>query len=749
MTIKQIKKIRDFGIYQKFDWEAATPDFNNFNLTYGWNYCGKTTLSRVFRCFELGQKHSDYNTATFELEDTDGKKYSEVSFPAKLNIRVFNTDFISDNLKWNEGIEPIFMLGEQNIKLQADLDAEKIIQTKTQEKLQSQQAKKKELNDKIYYALSNKASEIKNTLTLTNFTKVHFEPKVLSVAKDTTTPLLSATDVQKLIGIYKSTEKKGELSPLVLKLPSIPQLQKEANELLAVIVTAKVIEKLKSNPTLNEWVRVGKELHKDKEQCEFCGNDLPENLLDDLNKHFSKDYDELLLQIGRKVREIEQLKITFSFPDSANLYTEFQSEYLQLHNEAEKEIVSLNKALLSISSKLEAKKTAVFEKAEVGTVIDNVSVINSIILKINEILKKQNIKTSEFEKQKQSANEKLISNYALDFARTEKYDSVINQISALNTQGETTQSELRQIGIKIIAVEEKLSETVKGAEKVNKYLSNYFGKEDIKARVTPENKFQLLRAGKVAKNLSEGEKTAIAFAYFITKLEDKNTTLTETVIYLDDPISSLDSNHLFNTYSFIKTKFYDDVTRTLKCKQLFISTHNFEFFNLVKDWYIKVKEKFKSFYIVERTTNETKDESKIIQLPELLLKFKSEYCYLFSLIYGFKQKPSKDFEQLYNLPNIVRRYLESFTAFKYLSTRNVDENLDTLITDTVKCERVTKFIHYHSHSLSTNRMMQFSDMKECTDVVDIVLQSVEAMDKVHYDSLIIELTPVTPVAKAS
>jgi|SRR5271167_424304 len=64
MTIKQIKKIRDFGIYQKFDWETATPDFNNFNLTYGWNYCGKTTLSRVFRCFELGQKHSDYSTAS-------------------------------------------------------------------------------------------------------------------------------------------------------------------------------------------------------------------------------------------------------------------------------------------------------------------------------------------------------------------------------------------------------------------------------------------------------------------------------------------------------------------------------------------------------------------------------------------------------------------------------------------------------------------------------------------------------------
>ena len=179
---------------------------------------------------------------------------------------------------------------------------------------------------------------------------------------------------------------------------------------------------------------------------------------------------------------------------------------------------------------------------------------------------------------------------------------------------------------------------------------------------------------------------------------------------------------------------------------MFISTHNFEFFNLIKDWFIKVKEKYKSFYLVERTTNETKDESQIIQLPLLLLKFKSEYCYLFSLIYNFKKTPTKDFEQLYNLPNIIRRYLEAFAAFKYLSTRNVDENLDQLITDTVQCERVRKFIHYHSHSLSTNRIMQFSDMKECADVANIVLKAVETIDKEHFDSLVTELTPIAITA---
>ncbi|HEU5053033.1 MAG TPA: AAA family ATPase [Hanamia sp.] len=743
MTIKQIRKVRDFGIFKKFDWDGTIPDFNHFNLTYGWNYCGKTTISRIFRCYEIGAKHADYEAATFEIEDTDGNRYSELIFPSKLNIRVFNTDFISDNLKWNEGIEPIFMLGEQNIKLQNDLAAEKINREKAQGKLQKQQEDKKAIADNVYWALSNKASEIKNTLILTTFDKRHFEHKVSAVSKDKTTTLLSQTEIQALVQIYKSTEEKQELTPVIGKVPNIPVLNKEINDLLSTMVTAKVIERLRANPELNEWVKTGKELHKDKTKCEFCGSDLSSDLLENLNKHFSKDYDELLLNLGKKVKETEGQKINLSLPDAANFYTEFQTAYQELKADTEKEVVVLNKTLQRMVEKLESKKTKVFEKTELGAVIDNANVILSGISKINDVIKKHNQKTSEFENQKKAAYEKLIKNYSLEFARTQKYEESQNAIANLSNDIESTKAEILKIDKNITSIEERLSETVKGAEKINEYLSQYFSKEDIKAKVTADNKFQLLRAGHIAKNLSEGEKTAIAFAYFITKLEDKNTTLANSIIYLDDPISSLDSNHLFNTYSFIRTKFYDEQTRTLKCKQLFVSTHNYEFFNLIKDWFIKVKDKYRSFYLVERTTNDTKDESKIIQLPSLLLKFKSEYCYLFSLIYNFKQTPSKDFEQLYNLPNIIRRYLEAFAAFKYLSTRNVDENLDQLIPDTVKCERVRKFIHYHSHSLSTNRIMQFSDMKECTDIVEIVLEAVEAIDKEHYDSLKIELTPLT------
>src|SRR5436190_9150158 len=268
MTVKQIKKIRDFGIFKKFDWNVETPDFTSFNLAYGWNYCGKTTLSRIFRCFELGSKHIDYESAKFEIEDLDGKKYTELSFPTKLPIRVFNTDFITDNLKWNEGIEPIFMLGEINIRLQSQLDLEKANMVQITKKLEIEQDKLKVLDDRIYWSLSNKAGEIKNTLVLITFDKRHFEQLVLEVLNDTTTVLLSDSEVEKYLEIYKSTEKKSVLGSINITLPDILKLCDETNQLLIITVTAKVIEKLKKNPRLNEWVKEGKELHKGLVDCE-------------------------------------------------------------------------------------------------------------------------------------------------------------------------------------------------------------------------------------------------------------------------------------------------------------------------------------------------------------------------------------------------------------------------------------------------------------------------------------------------
>ena len=50
--INKISKLKDFGIFHHFSWMKELPEFKKFNLLYGWNRSGKTTISRVFTSCE-------------------------------------------------------------------------------------------------------------------------------------------------------------------------------------------------------------------------------------------------------------------------------------------------------------------------------------------------------------------------------------------------------------------------------------------------------------------------------------------------------------------------------------------------------------------------------------------------------------------------------------------------------------------------------------------------------------------------
>lgn len=65
--ITKIESIRNFGIYKNFTWSESPNirDFNYKNLFYGWNYSGKTTLSRIFSSLRDKTIHESYDTGYF------------------------------------------------------------------------------------------------------------------------------------------------------------------------------------------------------------------------------------------------------------------------------------------------------------------------------------------------------------------------------------------------------------------------------------------------------------------------------------------------------------------------------------------------------------------------------------------------------------------------------------------------------------------------------------------------------------
>ena len=80
-------------------------------------------------------------------------------------------------------------------------------------------------------------------------------------------------------------------------------------------------------------------------------------------------------------------------------------------------------------------------------------------------------------------------------------------------------------------------------------------------------------------NLSKGEENAIALIYFFNTYLDVDADAQNTIVILDDPISSFDSNFYYNAISYIREK-------TSQVGQTFIFTHKF---SLLKDYSLMYK----------------------------------------------------------------------------------------------------------------------------------------------------------------
>ncbi|EGO0810648.1 AAA family ATPase, partial [Campylobacter lari] len=119
---------------------------------------------------------------------------------------------------------------------------------------------------------------------------------------------------------------------------------------------------------------------------------------------------------------------------------------------------------------------------------------------------------------------------------------------------------------------------------INKYLKSYFGHNMLELKAKKDDKgqlngeFEILRNGKQAKNLSEGECSLVAFCYFVASLEDAKSKDKNPIIWIDDPISSLDNNHIFFIFSVIE----NEIVEKDSFKQFFISTHNLDFLKYIK-----------------------------------------------------------------------------------------------------------------------------------------------------------------------
>lgn len=793
--IKKFKSIRNLAVFRNFIWDSAVKakngvvlDFKEINVIYGNNYSGKTSLSRIIRASETGVLSDKYENPDFEVEF----KNSEILTPQKLqtinhNIRVFNDDFVRDNLKFifnpDEDINSFAILGSDNNIIEKEIE---ILENEIgNNALDCETGLYKELSDrekslnnekKFFDGLNNSLSDKLKHKALDRNIGIKYKPEKYGDQNYSTTKLENEIKLT-LDKNFKQIrpDKIKELEDLLLENPNDPvpaiynlklsftKISDKAKSLVEKkIIESNKIQELVNDAVLNRWVNEGRKHHKNvRNQCAFCGNKIDQSRWDELDKHFDLESEQLENDIDSLINEIEseKKKIEKGFtPDKTKFYNEFHSRIEQLIADYHSYSIKYSSNLDNVLNQLKSRKSAIIKPFNYQPQEIYEENIISIFTEYEKIKNEADKYTDLLSEKQKEAKNKLRLNEVYNFSVTINYPEEIKKIHDSKVKIDVLDSEYKSL-LNIIKQKELLIESKKrqlndeeeGARQVNKFLNDYFGHKFLSleaVEIVNSNtdtdkksiKFEIKRDGKKAHHLSEGECSLISFCYFIAKLNDVYTDGKKPIIWIDDPISSLDGNHIFFIYSLIKS----EIVEKNSFQQLFISTHNLNFLKYLKRLngsFINTKGKNqdyeKAFFLINREDR----TSQILDMPKYLKEYVTEFNYLFSQIYKcstIEVINDKNYVLFYNFGNNARKFLEIYLYYKYPDeTKDFEKYKKFFGSQPVPAILTERINNEYSHlTANFERGSTPIDAPEMKSTARLIIKRISELDQEQYDSLL-------------
>ncbi|HEG2632865.1 TPA: AAA family ATPase [Campylobacter coli] len=794
MKILKFDKI-NFGSYENFTWDNGLEEFKTINIFYGRNYSGKTTLSRIARSFELKKHNEDFLDGNFKIKLEDGSFLTQNDvINSNLDIRVYNSDFVKENLNYlydkKGNIKGFKSIGVEQKDIKESIEKRKEILKTRNEKLKdiqanreniskTQQAKIKTLNEKLI----DKAKLVKSEPNLikqgSNYDKRNLENDLIEIKDNINAYILNNEEQNQLIKILEDKEKQNIIFKNTFNKDNFQGI---------FTYSLKILEKeviIKENLTseLRKWLEEGLEFHKEHsftQQCKFCNNPLTleriawieNNIKDDSGEkeQIEKELKDLLDNFESYKLESKKLLLGIEYE---NFYSNYKDIFIGLKEQLGANIANYNKELLKIEEKIKEKQKDVFTPIKLENTNDFSDEIFLILNKIENLCKENDEYTNKLSTNQDEAREKLRLNEVAKFAKDSDCFAIQDEIQNLKQNINTLEKSIATQNNKIDLLEsriekykEKLSNLETSTSNINKYLKSYFGHNMLELKVKKDDKgqlngeFEILRNGKQAKNLSEGECSLVAFCYFVASLEDAKTKDKNPIIWIDDPISSLDNNHIFFIFSVIE----NEIVRKNSFEQFFISTHNLDFLKYIKrlkkskSKQSKNDEKeydFPQYYFIEKSVKESMETSEVKKLPKCLEKYTTEFNYLFEQIYKFKNIDGINDEDLktslvYNFGNNLRKFLEIYLFFKYPNNfESLDKELikrffnDTYQSDDIDENQkiiagvINRYQNEYSHLREVlSRGMQPIDIEESKKIAKFILETIKQNDKQQYKALV-------------
>lgn len=751
--------MKGLGIFRDLTAGTSSLEFSRYNLIYGFNGSGKSTLSRMFSSFEKGGL-SDRLPAncSFSIELSDNSHISVPDNPSGLerNLLVFNEDFIQQNLKWQEGkANPVFFIGADQVEAAQQLASKENFIRELQTKNAAAQ-KEIETTERILREFKKtKAKQVASRLHLVGR---HYEATHLTKDyeswKNEELPSLSDADLATAEDTLRRQAPLAALSTIEFDGQSLLKAYGFITKICSQSLGAVALQEAELFPEMIVWLQAGFVFHEQHElsSCLLCGNDLTEERKSQLKSALDSKIDEFvqkvsntqerLLSLKERLRKFEQ-----NIPSAASTYPDLQTSFEDYRNSVLEHLRNAEEVMNQLSMLLSEKRGRPATPSDLSAlpplafVEEIVAHLQTFVSKINELIATHNQRVNNFKQLQSNAEFSIRKHYiaecredfstnlkALEEAR-ERHTRITLALEETKTAAENLRQQVRQHG--------------PAATVINQLIASYLGHGELTVHPM-EAGYEIRRHGKLIEGTpSEGEKTAIAISYFISIIESDGRKLKDQIIVIDDPVSSLDTKALNYACSLL-------TYRLANACQLFILTHNQQCMNeLKKAWKNKQNPKngeqpSAKFFFIDTAIPQAgqKRSSTLVKMSPLLREYDSEYHFLFSHVLKFLDKGQAHYDHGYMMPNVLRRVLDIFLAFKCPGSAGLSQKMKEICStykklDPVKLAALERLAQVESHSDNLDDLISFSSMtiEETRDATRALVELMETVDEVHTTAL--------------
>ena len=542
------------------------------NFIYGKNGAGKSSITEVIRA-QYGETH---------------------------DVRIFQG---FNSVAENERFDAI-SLGIENAELQPQIEA---VNKKIDDiKLQIQETDDENLYKRFRHAeselsnyqtarkhfYSSSASELKNSytgLTGANYTTRNFQNDIPNSLE------LNDGEVKRLENL-KNQDALRQVIEQQVAFEDLGKYLTATNDILTTELIPSIILKFKSNQEAN-WAREGLHYHEAGSMCAFCGNEVSEERLENLNSFFDdqiKKFEDRINSAITKISHAKQVAKATKKIEKKFFYPQFHEKIQTINLEINEYVAEYVNFLNILEEQLLERRSNLFTtKLEIVDTIPEA--IDPTIAKYKKLCEENNKFSANLNIEKQQARERLRLNLVAKKLKDFDHNNFVTEGKVLEEKYTRIKREFDEKQLELDNLEKELNSLLSrsvdesvAAERINKHLRGLGEQSFQLILVEGEQKGQYavqdMQGNKRSiSTLSTGEKNIVAFLWFMLDLENPDKlTEKQRIIVFDDPMNSNDDTTQYLIIVSIQ-KLLKNLNDT---DQVFILTHNIHFYiNVRYKWW--------------------------------------------------------------------------------------------------------------------------------------------------------------------